>query len=184
MPRETLTAATVTLAAAPATTRSRSRLFRRLMAITIGLLAMAGVTGCGDILDDYSPTTRSLPNSINLDAGPLALRHLRIELRDPVATGGSTAVLRGSFLNLGTQPDALLRTTTSAAATMTLTSGDRVYDTVALPAGRVARLQHPEDPGWVLHDLRRPLAAGSSVDVTFHFASQGRVTAQIPVAGA
>jgi len=172
--------ATSRLAAPGSTVLRRTRLLRRALAAALSLIAVAVLTACGGARNDYSATERVLPNSVNLDAGPLALRHLRIELADADRSSPSMAVLRGSFLNLGTQTDMLLRVTTPAAATVTLSPADR-DGAVALPPGVVARLQHPEDPGWVLNQQRAPLAAGSTAAVTFHFASQGRVTTQVPV---
>ena len=80
------TDATVSTAAAPAPPRAaprrRLRRLRRGLAAAVTPLALAGVTSCGGATDDFSATQRTLPNSVNVDAGPLALRHLRIDLSD------------------------------------------------------------------------------------------------------
>jgi copper(I)-binding protein len=173
--------ATARMPGSRAAIRGSRPYLRRGLATVLFLLALVGVTACGGALNDYSATERSLPNSVSVDAGPLALRHLRVELDDALTAGGIQAVLRGSFLNLGTQPDALLRVTTPVAAAVTLSADAGENDSVVLRPGSVEHLQHPADPGWVLDELNAPLAAGSSIEVTFHFAAQGRVTAQIPI---
>jgi copper(I)-binding protein len=149
--------------------------------VVITVLALFAVAACGIPTNDFSATERNVPNSVNVDAGPLALRHLRVEIAAATATDESPAAVRGSFLNHGPDPDALLRVTTPAAATVTLTPAAGEDDSVALQPGELTRLQRPEDSRWALTDLRGPLTAGSSVDVTFHFANQPSVTASIPV---
>jgi len=130
-------------------------------ALTVSVLA-----GCG-ARNDYSAVERRLPNSINVDAGPLALRHLRVQLIDGSSPDSATAVLRGSVINSGGSQDALLRVTTPAAESVHPITAPDVRST---------------DFGeWRLTDLRQPLRVGTSVAVTFHFAAQGKVTATVPV---
>jgi copper(I)-binding protein len=162
---------------------TRRRRGRRPTVVAATALTAIFVTGCGGALNDYSATERSLPNSTNVDAGPLALRHLRVQVIDGQA-GGDSATLRGSLLNLGSDHDSLLRVTTPAADTVTLVSpsGEAADGELPLRPGATHRLQHPTDPAWVLTDLRQPLQVGASVPVTFHFAAQGRVTATVPIA--
>lgn len=145
------------------------------------VLAVAVATGCG-VRNDYSATERPALGSVNVDAGPLALRHLRVELDDTRQVGSIVPMLRGSFVNAGQQDDELLRVTSPAAETLRLAGvGAGASQTVPLAAGGVARLEHPEDPGWMLERVSRELQGGTSVPVTFHFAHQGRVTATVPI---
>lgn len=151
-------------------------------ALTAALMATLAA-GCGGALNDYSATERALPNSVNVDAGPIALRHLRVQVIDGQVAAEDAAVLRGTVLNLGGGHDALLRVTTPVAGAVSLVSfqGQTLADDLPLRPSAVQRMQHPSDPGWMLADLREPLRPGTSVSVTFHFAAQGEVTAAVPV---
>lgn len=128
--------------------------------LTAALTAVV-LAGCG-ARNDYSATERSLPHSVNVAAGPIALRHLRVQLIDGRSPLHGAAVLRGSLLNAGASHDTLLRVTTPAADSVRL---------IMLSTG----------PEWRLTDLRQPLRDGTSVAVTFHFAAQGKVVATVPV---
>ena len=127
--------------------------------LTAALTAVV-LAGCG-ARNDYSATERRLPHSVNVDAGPIALRHLRVHLVDGRSPLDGAAVLRGSLLNSGGD-DTLLRVTTPAAGSV-----------------RVNMLSTGLE--WKLTDLRQPLRDGTSVVVTFHFAAQGKVVATVPV---
>jgi len=157
---------------------------RRVGRAVVTLLAVAAVTGCG-VRDDYSATERTTSGSVNVDAGPIALRHLRVVLDDGLRAGFVQPVLRGSFVNSGDRDDELLRVTSPAAETVLFTwAGAVATETMPLAAGGVARLEHPTDPGWVLDLAAGELRNGTSVPVTFHFAHQGRVTVSVPVVAA
>lgn len=146
------------------------------------LLALTFATGCGT-LNDYSATERTTAGSVNVDAGPLALRNLRVELNDGERAGSVAALLRGTFLNAGDRDDELLRVTSPVADAVQLAGvGPGSSQTVPLTAGGKARLEHPEDPRWVLEGTAAELQAGTSIPVVFHFAHQGRVAATVPVA--
>ena len=146
------------------------------------LLAALLATGCG-VHNDSAAAERTTSGSVNVDAGGLALRHLRVVLDDSPQAGLVSAVLRGSFVNSGDRDDELRRVTSPAAETVQLIGvGAEPSQTVPLAAGGVARLEHPTDPGWVLDPLAGDLRAGTSIPVTFHFAHEGRVTVAIPVA--
>lgn len=154
----------------------------RVVGVTAALLAALVATGCGE-LNDYAATERTTGGSVNVDAGPLALRNLRVELGSDVRAGLVSPLLRGSFVNGGDRDDELLRVTSPAAETVRLSGTDGEGSrTVPLVAGGVARLEHPTDLGWVLDPAGDDLRAGTSIRVTFHFAHQGRVTATVPVA--
>jgi hypothetical protein len=160
----------------------RAHHIRRVGAVVAALLSVTALTGCG-VRNDYSATERTTAGSVNVDAGPLALRHLRVVLGDGSRVGSGGPVLRGSFVNGGEQDDELLAVTSPAANTVRLAgTGAGSSQTVPLAAGGIARLEHPQGPGWTFEGARGDLPAGTSVRVTFHFAHQGRVTATVPVA--
>ena len=146
------------------------------------LLAALVATGCA-VRNDYSATERTTSGSVNIDAGPLALRHLRVELGDDRRVGDGAPMLRGSLVNAGERDDELLRVTSPVADVVRLVGvGAGGPETVLLSAGGVARMEHP-DSGWKLEGVSGDLQAATTVLVTFHFADQGRVTATVPVAG-
>jgi hypothetical protein len=154
---------------------------RHAEAVVAVLLAAAVATGCG-VPNDYAATERTTGGSVNVDSGPLGLRHLRVVLDDRLQAGVVSPVLRGSFVNSGDRADELLRVTSPVAETARLSGRDaRLSQTVPLAAGSVVRLEHLTDPGWVFEGAGRELLPGRSVPVTFHFAHEGRVTVTVPV---
>lgn len=153
-------------------------------AVVTALVAAAIATGCG-VRNDYAATERMTAGSVNVDAGPLALRHLKVVLDKSLKPGVVSQVLRGTFVNSGDQADALLRVTSPVAESVRLDGmAAAASQTVPLAAGSVTRYEHSTDPGWVLAGAERKLVAGTSVSITFHFAQQGRVTVTVPVAAA
>lgn len=158
---------------------------RKPIVVAAAALAATILTGCG-ALNDYSATERTVPSSANVDAGSLALRHLRVHVIDGQSGAPDAAVLRGSFFNVGDSHDALLGVTTPDAGSVNLMSAGSVSEVSHLPLrpGEVQRLQHATDPGLFLAELREPLLVGTSVPVTFYFATQGKVTATVPVTDA
>ena len=154
----------------------------RVGKVAATLLAVWVATGCG-VRNDYSATERTTSGSVNIDAGPLALRHLRVELGDGRRGGDGAPMLRGSFVNVGERDDELLRVTSPVADAVRLAGvGAGGRETVLVSAGGVARMEHP-DSGWKLEGVSGDVQAATTVVVTFHFAHQGRVTATVPVAG-
>ena len=154
----------------------------RVAEVAVTLLAVLVATGCG-VRNDYSATERTTSGSVNIDAGSLALRHLRVELGDGRRVGDGAPMLRGSFVNVGERDDELLRVTSPVADAVRLVGvGAGGRETVLMTAGGVARMEHP-DLGWRLEGVSRDLRPATTVLVTFHFADQGRVTATVPVAG-
>jgi len=151
----------------------------------IAAVAVTLITACGQ-RNDFSATERALPHAVNVDAGPLALRNLRVDLIESPPFDSVRAALRGAFINTGSGHDELLRVTSPAASSVRLSpAGDAHFAPVPLPVGAAQSLQHQTERAWLLlGELREPLRAGGSIPVTFHFAQQGKVTVTVPVTGA
>ena len=89
---------------------------------------------------------------------------------------GSSAGLFVALFNENTGTDELISARApGSASSVSLSSGS-----VALPPNQSANLTGPA-PDLVLNDLTKPLAGGTTIQVTFDFAHAGSVTLPVPV---
>lgn len=147
--------------------------------LAAGLLPLA-LTACGVGLDPRTYQPRTLPDATNAQAGELALRNVAIQ---PPATGeaelavGQDALLTLTIVNPGRAKDTLTAVSSPAASATRLVDGSgRELPSVDVPAGG-----EPADYRVVLVGLTRPLRPGGYVDVTFAFATNGRLKVSVPV---
>jgi copper(I)-binding protein len=140
------------------------------------------LTACGVGLDPQTYRERTTQDAANAQAGDLALRNVAIA---PPATGekeiaaGSDAQLVLSIVNPGEEKDTLTGVTTGASTSTKLVDGSgHEVTSVEIPAKGAAR---DGDFGVVLVGLTKALRPGMYVDVTFAFATNGRLKVSVPV---
>jgi copper(I)-binding protein len=94
---------------------------------------------------------------------------------DSSLPAGSQAGLFLGLFNSGDSSDQLVKVTTSAATSVSISG-----DSVALPPNEGANLTGPQ-PEIVLNGLTQPLAGGQDINVTFDFSNAGEINLDIPV---
>ena len=157
----------------------RARRTTTLLAATLVPLAL---TSCGVGLDPQTYRERTTQDAANAQTGDLALRNVAIA---PPAEGekelavGNDAQLTLSIVNPGSDKDTLTGVSTAAASSTKLVdnSGHEVTS-VEVPAQGAA---YSGDFGVVLVGLTKALRPGMYVDVTFTFATNGRLKLSVPV---
>jgi copper(I)-binding protein len=133
-----------------------------------------------------------------LAAGTASAQEYRagdITIRDAFATptrpGASVgAAYFGGLENRGSQPDRLLRATSSVSARVELHSGEigqdgvmrmRELDSLPLPPGSRTELKPGQGNHLMLMDLKKPLAEGDSFAMTLDFERSGKVEVKVTV---
>ena len=157
----------------------------------LGVVAVVGstLTAC-----ESAPDLRQMRienpvrgDSVNATAGPLSLLAVRIETpSDVVHVEGDNVGLFLTVANSGTTADTLTAAQTVDAESVVLRDGmeepaPRI--SVAIPADGVASLQYPGGPHLELVGLKRDVAGGRFMPVTFRFADAGSVTVNVFVQG-
>jgi copper(I)-binding protein len=161
--------------------RARRTARRSATFLAAALLPLA-VSACGVGLNPQTYKARTTEDSANADAGGLALRNVAIA---PPAEGekelaaGSDAQLTLSIINPGEQKDTLTGVTSPAATSTKLVDGSgHEVASVDIPAAGGAQAG---DFGVVLVGLTNALRPGMYVDVTFSFATNGKLKVSVPV---
>jgi copper(I)-binding protein len=149
--------------------------------LAAGLLPLA-LTACGVGLDPQTYRERTTQDATNAQAGALALRNVAIQ---PPAEGdkelavGKDAQLTLSIVNPGVDQDTLTGVSTAAASATRLVDGSgHEVTSVEVPAEGAAEAA---DFGVVLVGLTKALRPGMYVDVTFAFATNGKLKLSVPV---
>ncbi|MDT7540068.1 MAG: periplasmic copper chaperone [Actinomycetota bacterium] len=162
-----------------AVTSVRARRTTTLLAA--GLLPLA-LTACGVGLDPQTYRERTTQDATNAQAGALALRDVAIQ---PPAAGqselgvGTDAQLTMAIVNATGDKDTLTGVSSPAASSAKLVDGSgHEVTSVDIPAKGSAE---PGDFGVVLIGLTKALRPGVYVDVTFSFATNGKLTLSVPV---
>jgi copper(I)-binding protein len=162
-----------------AVTSVRARRTTTLLAAALLPLALAG---CGVGLDPQTYKARTTQDAANAQAGPLALRDVAIA---PPAAGdrelgvGTDAQLTLSIVNPSGDKDTLTGVASPAASGTKLVDGSgHEVSSVEIPAEGAAEAG---DFGVVLVGLTKALRPGMYVDVTFSFATNGRLKVSVPV---
>ena len=149
--------------------------------LAAGLLPLA-LTACGVGLDPQTYRERTTQDATNAQAGGLALRNVAIQPPDQgqAEVGvGMDAQLTLSIVNPGTQQDTLTRVSSPAAsATKLVDSSGHEITSVEVPSEGAAEAG---DFGVVLVGLTKAIRPGMYVDVTFSFATNGRLELSVPV---
>lgn len=149
--------------------------------LAAGLLPLV-LTGCGVGLDPRTYRERTSQDATNAQAGDLALRNVAIQ---PPAKGqaelgvGTDARLTLSIVNPGSDKDTLTAVSTPVASSTRLVDGSgREVAAVEVPAQGAA-----DEGGFsvMLVGLTKPLRPGVYIDVTFSFATNGRIKLSVPV---
>jgi copper(I)-binding protein len=126
-------------------------------------------------------------DSVNVTLGPLRLLGLRIETpADAVhVTGGNTGLFV-TIANSGPTPDTLVAASTVDAQSIVFRDGAGEVQSpprVAVPADGVASMQYPGGPHLELVGLKRDVAGGRFMPVTFRFENAGVTTVDVFVQG-
>ena len=161
--------------------RARRTTLRPATLLAAALLPLA-LTACGVGLDPQTYRERTTQDAANAQTGDLALRNVAIappgEGESELAAG-SDAQLTLSVVNPGTEKDTLTGVATSAASSTKLVDGSgHEISSVDIPAQGAAR---EGDFGVVLVGLTKALRPGMYVEVTFSFATNGRLKVNVPV---
>lgn len=137
--------------------------------------------GCGTGLQAQTYQPRDVAEGTNATAGALEIRNLGIERgsigsADPSVPPTPLSVVTGVIVNSGSEPDALLSASSTAAGSVQLLTpnGDQ---NLAIPAGGSTGAD------WALRldALPAPLTPGTFITVTLTFAKAPRTTLQVPV---
>ena len=146
-------------------------------ALALGLL-VAGLSGCGNGLEPQVYAVRELPNGTNAQAGPLAVRNLRLlPPADGTYTRGEDARAAMVVVNSTGEDDALVGASSEAAGSVALTAGGAQVAEIAVPAhGRSAA-----DAQVILRGLTRDLRPGTYVQLELVFRDAGRTSVLVPV---
>ena len=162
-----------------AVTSVRARRTTTLLAAALLPLALAG---CGVGLDPQTYKARTTQDSANAEAGDLALRNVAIA---PPAEGerelgvGKDAQVTLSIVNPSGDKDTLTGVSSPVASSTKLVDGSgHEVTSVDIPAEGAAEAG---DFGVVLVGLTKALTPGMYVDVTFVFATNGRLKVSVPV---
>lgn len=94
---------------------------------------------------------------------------------DSSLPAGSQAGLFLGLFNAGDNSDQLVKVTTSAATSVSISG-----NSVTLPPNGAANLTGPQ-PEIVLNGLTQSLAGGQDISVTFDFSNAGEITLPVPV---
>jgi copper(I)-binding protein len=155
--------------------RARRTARRSATFLAAGLLPLA-LTACGVGLDPQTYKERTTQDAANAQAGGLALRNVAIA---PPASGekelaaGTDAQLTLSIINPGEEKDTLTGVTSPASSSAKLVDGSgHEVTSVDIPAEGGAQAG---EFGVVLVGLTNALRPGMYVDVTFVFATNGRL---------
>jgi copper(I)-binding protein len=120
--------------------------------------------------------------------GEITIRHPFATPTRPGAVIG--AAYFGGLENRGSNPDRLLRATTTVSARVELHSGEigadgvmrmRELDSLPLPAGSTTELKPGQGDHLMLIDLKKPLAEGDSFAMTLEFERAGTVEVKVMV---
>jgi copper(I)-binding protein len=149
--------------------------------LAAGLLPLA-LTACGVGLDPQTYKDRTTHDAINAQVGGLALRNVGIAPPDDDQSeigAGKDAQLTLSIVNPGGDADTLTGVSTPVATATKLVDGSgHDISAVDVPAEGAAEAGQF---GVVLIGLTKPLRPGTYVDVTFSFATNGRLKVSVPV---
>ncbi|MDT7571643.1 MAG: hypothetical protein QOE05_1817 [Actinomycetota bacterium] len=155
---------------------------RRTTTLLAAALVPLALTSCGVGLDPQTYRERTTQDATNGQAGDLALRNVAIV---PPAEGekelgvGKDALLTLSVVNPGGEKDTLTGVSTAVASSTKLVDGTgHEVTSVEVPAQGSAE---SGDFGVVLAGLTKALRPGMYVDVTFAFATNGRLKLSVPV---
>ena len=147
--------------------------------LAAGLLPLA-LTACGVGLDPQTYRERTTQDATNVQVGGLALRNIAIQ---PPPEGqleigvGKDAQLTLSVVNPGGEKDTLTGVSTPAASATKLVDGSgHEVTSVEIPAEGAA-----DGFGVVLVGLTKALRPAMYVDVTFTFATNGRLKVSVPM---
>lgn len=155
---------------------------RRTTTVLAAALLPLALTACGVGLDPQTYRERTTQDATNAQAGTLALRNVAIQ---PPAKGeaelgvGKAAQLTLTIVNPSSEKDTLTAVSTPAASSTRLVDGSgHDVPSVGIPAeGSAAQ----GDFGVVLVGLTKALRPGVYIDVTFSFATNGRIKLSVPV---
>lgn len=153
----------------------RSAPASRLAAPAVGLVAVLALAACGSGQNALTYQERASAQATNDRIGAIAVRNLAVAQPFTGITHpeGSAARATATFVNEGSDPDALVSVSTPAA---------REVEVV----GPTSRLTVPtggsvDSYSFRLLDLTRDLAAGSYVELTLAFERNGTKTLSVPV---
>ncbi len=154
----------------------------RSPALAAAVLSAAVLSaGCGTGLQAQTYAPRDVAEGTNATAGSLEIRNLGVERgsmgsADPSAAPLPLSIVTGVIVNTGSEADALVSATSTAAGSVQLLTpeGDQ---NLAIPAGGSTGAD------WALRldALPAPLTPGTFITVTLTFAKAPRTTLQVPV---
>jgi len=145
--------------------------------VAVALLSAVVLTACGTGLNatTYKETGRMDGASANVGGlKGIAVRHLHVAPppQGSVLEVGGTALVLAGLSNGGTEDDALVSASTTAATDTALTVAGREVPEVPVVAGQTA----PSGFAIRLDGLVEELHVGESIEITLVFREAGRVT--------
>lgn len=145
------------------------------------VLSSAALSACGTGLEAQIYKSRTPQDSTSATAGDIALRNLAVEaptVGGALLTGGR-AVVTGTFVNNGSEADALTGASSEVAASVLVRGGvaGDPQERVAIPALGTSGTSWSLELTGLTQDLR----PGTYLRLTLVFEHAGRVTVQVPI---
>jgi len=166
---------------------AHSRRTRLLMLVVVVLALSTAACGDGDEPRQQRIENPVRPDSINASIGTLRLLAVRIETpSDTVHVSGDNVGLFVTIANAGATADVLTAVSSVDAQKIVFRDGTGPAATgisVDIPPGGVASMQYPGGPHLELVGLKRDVAGGRFLPVTFRFKEAGVTTINVFVQG-
>lgn len=171
---------------------SRNRRPLRTLAGVAGAVALSGLllSGCGAGQLSQTAQQVAATNGLNASVGQVDLRDVQIAYpaspAGPAAlyARGTSAPIRATLVNSGATADRLVSVSSPAASNVRIQGDATLPQDVALVSAGNSSLTPTNARSFqlVAEGLTQPIAAGTSVPMTFVFERAGSVTTDVPTA--